>query len=68
MRKESGVRSQESGVRRGECDALVWCNRKDTTVMPDWMHDREVRAVMSVIGLAGLIAFLFMVWLFAFYW
>jgi hypothetical protein len=37
-------------------------------VFPEWLQDPEVRGVMSVIGLAGLIAFLLMVWVFAFYW
>jgi hypothetical protein len=37
-------------------------------VVPDWLQDPEARAIMSLIGLAGLLSFLFMVWVFAFYW
>lgn len=34
----------------------------------DWINDPEVRAVFGLISLAGLTAFLLMVWVFAFYW
>ncbi len=37
-------------------------------MQPEWSGDPEVKPVLFAITLTGAIAFLLMVWLFAFYW
>jgi len=37
-------------------------------MQPEWSDDPEVPAVFVTILIAGGIAFLFFVWVFAFYW
>lgn len=36
--------------------------------MMDWMRNREVRDILLLLGAAGLIVFLLLVYVFAFYW
>lgn len=37
-------------------------------MLPEWLNNPEARSVVTIIGVAGAIAFLLMVWVFAFYW
>ena len=35
---------------------------------PEWTNNPDVMRILLIIGASGLVAFLFMVWVFAFYW
>jgi len=37
-------------------------------MQPEWSGDPEVKPVFLAVTLTGMVAFLLMVWLFAFYW
>lgn len=37
-------------------------------MQPEWSGDPEVGPVFLLVGITGLVAFLLMVWVFAFYW
>lgn len=41
---------------------------KERGMQPEWSGDPEVKPVFFAITLTGAVAFLLMVWLFAFYW
>jgi hypothetical protein len=44
-----------------------FCN-EECSMQPEWSGDPEVKPVLLAVTLTGAIAFLLMVWLFAFYW
>ncbi len=37
-------------------------------MQPEWSGSPEIPPIFLLIGMTGLIAFVFMVWVFAFYW
>lgn len=37
-------------------------------MQPEWSGDPEVAPMLALITITGLIAFLLLVWVFAFYW
>lgn len=37
-------------------------------MLPDWLDNSEARNVVTIIGVAGTVSFVLMVWVFAFYW
>ncbi len=41
---------------------------KERGMQPEWSGDPEVKPVFLAVTLTGMVAFLLMVWLFAFYW
>jgi hypothetical protein len=35
---------------------------------PEWSGEPEVNTVFAMVSISGLVAFAFLVWVFAFYW